>query len=470
MIQVRRLQRSFGEGLIAEAVDDLWEDWMRHADELLEDESLINTVYEGLALRCPRSKTFGRRGIPAEVVLRMLLLKHVRDWSYEILVREVRANLVYRQFTRVGSGSVPDDKSLGRLARTLGADVVEQIHQRIVTIAQEKKVVQGKRMRVDTTVVETTVHYPTDSTLLGDGVRVLTRTMKKIAEVTGGIGTKLRNRLRNVQHRLIEIGRASRSKSAVGKEKLKQAYVRLMNSTEQVVKQAQRFSAEVASGVKSALEVKQQMVLEGCKQYLDAMIPLVQQVILQTQARVLEGITNFDGKLFSIFEPTTEIIRKGKAGKPNEFGKMVKIQEAENQIVTAYEVYTKRPVDADLLIPAITAHQEQLGRTPRLVAGDAGFYSAQNETKAHQAGVEQVAIPNHSTKSAARKRHQKKRWFRKGQKWRTGSEGRISLLKRRHGLHRSRYKGDSGMKKWVGFGVIADNLINIGAYLASQTK
>ena len=99
------------------------------------------------------------------------------------------------------------------------------------------------------------------------------------------------------------------------------------------------------------------------------MIPLVQQVILQTQARVLEGITIFDGKLFSIFEPTTEIIRKGKAGKPNEFGKMVKIQEAENEIVTAYEVYTKRPVDADLLIPAITAHQEQLGRTPRLVAG-----------------------------------------------------------------------------------------------------
>ena len=103
MIQVRHLQRSFGEGLIAEAVDDLWEDWMRHADELLEDESLINTVYEGLARRCPRSKTFGRRGIHAEVVLRMLLLKHVRDWSYaDCLVREVRANLVYRQFTRGG--------------------------------------------------------------------------------------------------------------------------------------------------------------------------------------------------------------------------------------------------------------------------------------------------------------------------------------------------------------------------------
>ena len=119
--------------------------------------------------------------------------------------------------------------------RSLGSEVVEQIHQRIVTIAQEKKVVQGKRTRVDATVV---VHYPTDSTLLGDSVRVLTRTGKKIAEVTGGMGTRLRNRVRNVQHRLIEIGRASRSKNAVGKEKLKQAYVRLMSSTERVVKQA----------------------------------------------------------------------------------------------------------------------------------------------------------------------------------------------------------------------------------------
>ena len=470
MIAARRLQRSFGEGLIAEAVDDLWEDWMRHADEVLEDEALITTAYEALAQRSRRSKTFGRPGVPAEVVLRMLLLKHARDWSYETVEREVRANLVYRQFTRVGAEKVPDAKSMGRLARTLGPAVIEQLHQRVVAIAQEKKVVAGKRMRVDTTVVESNIHYPTDSTLLGDGLRVLTRTMKKITVVAGTVGTKLRNRMRNVQHRLIEIGRASRSKKEAGKEKLKQAYVRLMRSAEQVVKQAQRFSAEVASGVKGAVEVKQQTVLEGCKQYLDTMIPRVQQVIRQTQARVVDGVTNFDGKLFSIFEPTTEIIRKGKAGKPNEFGKMVKIQEAENQIVTAYEVYTKRPVDADLLVPAIAAHQQQLGRIPRLVAGDAGFYSAQNETKAHQAGVEQVVIPNHSTKSAARKRHQRKRWFRKGQKWRTGSEGRISILKRRHGLDRSLYKGDSGMKRWVGLGVIADNLINIGRYLARQKK
>jgi hypothetical protein len=153
---------------------------------------------------------------------------------------------------------------------------------------------------------------------------------------------------------------------------------------------------------------------------------------------------------------------QGKASKPTEFGKMVKLQEAENQIITDYEVYAQRPSDSDLLIPAIDTHQALLGRVPRLVAADAAFYSARNEAAAKAKGVKRVCIPNRSTKSLERKREQKKRWFRNGQKWRTGCEGRISVIKRRHGLSRCRYKGVVGMDRWVGFGVIADNLINIG--------
>ena len=168
-----------------------------------------------------------------------------------------------------------------------------------------------------------------------------------------------------------------------------------------------------------------------------------------------------------MFEPHTEVIRKGKAAKPTEFGKMVKIQEAEQQIVTHYEVYDERPSDADLLIPALEVHAQQFGQSPRLVTADAGFFSARNEAAAHERGVKRVAIPNLSTKSAERKKLQKKRWFRNAQKWRTGCEGRISLLKRRHGLNRCRYKGPSGIKRWVGLGVIADNLINIGHAMAS---
>src|SRR5215469_4701765 len=136
MIEARRLQQSFADGFLAEAVGDLWEPWMRHADKALQDEKLLLLIQQELAKRCKKSKTRGRPATPAEVVFRMLLLKHIRDWSFEVLSREVRANLVYREFTRIGGGKVPDDKTMGRLARQLGPAVVEKIHQRIVEIAR----------------------------------------------------------------------------------------------------------------------------------------------------------------------------------------------------------------------------------------------------------------------------------------------------------------------------------------------
>src|SRR6516162_1608043 len=172
MIEMRRKQLSFGDGLIAEEVSDLREDWMPHADEVLADEELVAIVYEALGQRHPKSRSRGRRGTAAETVLRLLVLKHIRNWSYETLEREVRANLVYRDFTRVGAGKVPDAKTMGRWGAALGPQVLKQVHERIVKIALEKGVIAGRRMRVDTTVVETNIHYPTDSTLLGDGVRV----------------------------------------------------------------------------------------------------------------------------------------------------------------------------------------------------------------------------------------------------------------------------------------------------------
>ena len=132
---------------------------------------------------------------------------------------------------------------------------------------------------------------------------------------------------------------------------------------------------------------------------------------------------------------------------------MVKLQEAENQIITDYQVYAQRPYDSDLLLAAIETHQALLGRAPRLVAADAAFYSLKNEAAAKAKGVKRVCIPSRSTRSPERKREQRKRWFRDGQKWRTGSEGRISVVKRRHGLDRCRYKGYLGMNCWVGLGV-----------------
>jgi transposase, IS5 family len=470
MIEMRRRQLSFADGLIAEEVSDLRDDWMEHADVLLADETIVSAVYEVLAKRHPKSRSRGRHGTPAEVVLRLLILKHIRNWSYEVLEREVRANLVYRDFSRVGGAKMPDAKTMGRWGVALGPEVLKQVHQRLVQIARDKGVTAGRRMRVDTTVVETNIHYPTDSSLLGDGVRVLTRTMRKISEIAGAAGVELRDRSRSVQLKVLEIARAARAKGQQSQEKLNSAYGTLLHATSRVVGQARRFAQEIVIGVKRSRTVLKQMALEGLRGELETMVPLVKQVMRQTRARIFRGETRTEGKLLSLFEPSTEVIRKGKAAKPNEFGKMVKLQEAENQIVIDYEVYARRPNDADLLIPAIETHRAKLGRAPYLVAADAAFYSAKNEAAAKAKGVKRVCIPNRSTKSKERRREQKKRWFRNGQKWRTGCEGRISVIKRRHGLTRCRYKGEVGMRRWVGLGIIADNLVNIGRALQGQAR
>ena len=439
---------------------------MPQADKVLEDEQLVNAVYEGLVKRHARSRTRGRLGVPAEIVLRMLLLKHIRNWSFAVVEREVRSNLVYREFTRVGAAKVPDAKTLGRQARALGPEVIKQVHERMVALAVENKVIQGRRMRVDTTVVETNIHYPTDSSLLGDGTRVLTRLMRKVTAIAGATGTKMRDRMRSMQRNVMRIGRAARIKGERGKKALAVIYRKVLATTGRVTAQAKRFSAEIAGGVKRSADFLKQSALNGLKREIDTMVERTARVVRQAKARVFGGDTHVEDKIVSVFEPSTEVIRKGKASKPTEFGKMVKVQEAENQIVVDYEVYDKKPGDTDLLVPAIESHEKLTGRTPDLVAADNGFFSAKNEAAAYEKGVKRVSIPNRSTKSEARREVQKKRWFKNGQKWRTGCEGRISLLKRRHGLRRSLYKDEAGMKRWVGLGVIADNLINIGIAMA----
>ena len=464
MIRTHHRQPTLWTGFLKEEVNDLWEPWMRQADQLLDDDQLIDQVFEAQGKRWKYSCTRGRLQTPSEVVLRLMILKHVRDWSYQTLEREVRANLVYRAFARIGGEKVPDAKTMGRLGQAVGAEVVAGLHRRIVELAVENNVVQGRKMRVDTTVVETNIHYPTDSTLLGDGTRVLTRIMKKIAGTVDGLKERVRDRMRSVRKKVLGVAIAARRKGEAGEEQRRGLYQGLLSLSRKIVNQAKRVAKEVSS-----LSRKTQTKMHGLIDQLGTMTERTQQVIRQTKVRIFGGNTKHPDKLVSVFEPHTEIIRKGKASKPTEFGKMVKVQEAENQLVTHVEVYEERPADSDLLVDAVVRHQELLGRTPTLVAADAGFFSQANEKALTQQGVKRVSIPNRNTKSEGRKEHQKQRWFKNGQRWRTGCEGRISVLKRRHGLNRCLYPGQEGMKRWVGLGVIADNLINIGIHMAANS-
>lgn len=461
MIRLRHQQPSLWETFFAEEVAELWEPWMRAVDELLEDDELLDAVYEAQGKRHSHSRTRGRSQTPAEVVLRILILKHVRNWSYETLEREVRANVVYRSFCRIGMEKVPDAKTLVRLGQAIGPETIRELHDRLVAIAQERKVIRGGKMRVDTTVVESNIHYPTDSGLLNDGARVLTRTMKKIEQKAGGLKRKIRDRKRSVTKRVIAIAHALRHKGPEGEEKRKREYRELLQVTGRILSDTRRVLQEV-----DGLSRRRRGRVRGLCKQLETMADRVRSVVRQTKARIMGGLTKLPGKIVSLFEPHTEIIRKGKAGKPNEFGNLVQLQEAESQIITHYEVYEERPSDQRLLVPAVEAHRRKLGRVPRLVAADAGYYSQANEKAVQELGVDYVSIPNRNTRSEERRKLQKRRWFKNGQKWRTGCEGRISAVKRRHGMARCRYHGLEGMRRWVGLGVIADNLINIGQCLA----
>lgn len=465
MVRRQHAQRSIFEMILPDG-DQLWDPELRCIDAVLEDEALIDTIEEALCRRWPQSARRGRPGTPAAVLLRLLVLKHLYDWSFEDCTREVRGSLIYRAFCRIECERVPDDKTLIRLAQALGPQVWKAILERLVQVARRRKVVRGWKLRVDTTVVETNIHHPTDSNLLGDGVRVITRTLHKIRKVVGQL--RFRDRTRSVGRRVFAIAQQCRKLGEEAQAEVKKLYGRLMGTTRAVLREAAR---AVASGKrraqKLALGVRRRV--QGLGQQVKQMSELTQGVLKQTRARVLKGDTHYPHKLLSLFEPHSEAIRKGKRVKPTEFGKLVKVQETESQFITDYEVCAERVPDGDLWQPSLERHQQLFGRPPRLATADAAFGSALNEQAAKEAGVQRVALPAHGRVSPRRRAYQKQRWFRRAMRWRTGCEGRISALKRRHGLSRCRYRGAPGMERWVGLGVIASNLLALARAETSRS-
>ena len=231
----RQRQRSLWEVVLPDAAT-LWPASLRRIDALLEDEAVLEPVAQALEARWPQSRRRGRPGTPAEVVLRMLVLKHLYRWSYDELEREVRANPVYRGFARIGDARGPDAKTILKIAQALGPEVIQALHRRVVELAIGAGVVKGRRLRIDTPVVETHIHYPTDSTLLRDSVRVLTRTLQRVGTVLGGPAARVRNRLRSVGRHCLAIAQAARRPS--DRPVRVARYRRLMAATRAVLRDA----------------------------------------------------------------------------------------------------------------------------------------------------------------------------------------------------------------------------------------
>jgi transposase, IS5 family len=424
-------------------------------DRLLDHDGIFQAVKADLAKRYPHTLTVGRHSTPVEVILRMLVIKHLYGWSFEETEHFVADSLVLRQTCRIYAQHVPDDTTLIRWAKLIQPATVQTLLDHVTDLARQLKVTHGRKLRIDGTVVETNIHHPSDSTLLNDGVRVLSRIMRKARRVAAGtVGwsqEQLEDAATAAKAGMKRIMDVARQKGEPAADALKTAYRNLVDLTQTVVDQAQH--------TVDALTTTANAVGDRCADRLEELVPRVEQVIQQTTRRVLQGeAVSAPEKIVSLFEPHTAILRKGKPGKPVEFGRMLWLDEVEGGIITRYQILVGNPDEAAQVVPSVDAHIARFGHPPDLVAGDRGLQSASNERDLALRQVAQIVLPKPGKKSAKSLAHERQDWFVAGHNWRAGIEGRISGLKRRHKLNRCRYHGDTGMHRWVGFGLLAHDL------------
>jgi transposase, IS5 family len=440
----------------------LKDDLLEPVDPLLDDPALVELVRQSLAARRPGSTRTGRPGMAPDRLLRCCVVKHLKGWSFRELEREVRSNLVYRQFTRFDAEATPDFTTFSRTFALLSPAVTEQIHQRVVGLAREQGAARGRKLRTDTTVVESNIHYPTDSTLLGDGIRVLSRSLKRIATECKGRALEVVDHGRAVKRRLLEISRAAKSLTPANQQRLQDSYRKLLGLTRGVVRQAQ---AVLEGWEKGRLKVVgDRLPVQTEAGQLRHFLPLVEKVIAQTQERIWKGNAHVVSKVLSLFEAHTQVIRKGKPDKPTEFGRLVRIDEVEHGIVSGYQVQEGNPADTNAWTPALKQHQALFGQPPRLATADRGYFSAANEREAKARGVKKVALPARGRLSQARARLQKQRWFQRALRWRAGSEATISTLKHPFSMWRATYKGETGFQRYVGWSIITKNLFSLARW------
>lgn len=439
MLRLRDGQSTLWEALLPEEARLLSPE-LKAIDELLDDASFLQPFVDRFS--CP----IGRPTIPMETYLRLMYLKHRYTLGYETLVKEVADSLSWRRFCRIQlDGRVPHSTTLIKLTRRFGEEIIEELNKAVLKAAVDRKLLRSRRLRVDTTAVEADVRYPTDSGLCAHAISRLGRAVRHVKQAGLATRTRFRDRRRKA-------GKVVRNVShTLGRQGGKAAIERLTSDLHQLATSSAVEAIRILRNAKRSLEDvgrKGRVFVTRLAVEIDK----AERVIAQT-ARRLSGEKTIPDRMISLSDVDARPIRRGKPQKPTEFGYKVSVADSPEGFVVSHQVYVGNPADAQTLKVAVAAALN-VGMKVKTVLADRGYGDTVGDEALESLGIRDKVIP--------RKGHadpiQATRSWRRRYRHRAGCEGRISHLKRRHGLSRSRLKGHSGATIWVGYGVLAHNL------------
>ena len=431
------------------------------ADFLDQHGRIVQRVRSDLVRGLKKPAT-GRTGLTAQQVLRAMILMRVKNWDYRELRERIADGYTLRHFTHFNSQRVPQHDAFNRAFNRLTPDTLQAVNDAVIHAAVTLGLEDGTKLRVDTTVVETDIHHPTDNTLLWDSVRVLTRLVRKLDTVLpAGVGA-FTNRTRCAKRRMQEIQRMTTRERPRHQVR---TYRALIKVAEQVVTEAR---AVVQRTVRvRGLDLLAQVAVDALRAEIARHCKLGTRVVSQARRRVLEGEqVPTEEKLYSIFETHTDLIKRGKVLKPVEFGHKVFLAESGRGLITQYRVLSGNPADQVHVKPSLKRHTAVFGPAPQVYSSDRGFFNEENIQTCQTAGVTLTCIPQSGGKrSAEREALETSRAFKRGQRFRAGIEGRISVLFRGRGMKRALVEGRAHFELFVGAAVVANNLMVIAELL-----
>jgi IS5 family transposase len=433
-----------------------------------EELARVDALLDDPAFFAPFAPYFhpvlGRPSTPIECYLRLMFLKFRYRLGYESLCAEVSDSISWRRFCRIPlDGRVPHPTTLMKLTTRCGE--VAGLNEALWARAAAHKLLRTARVRADTTVIPANVAYPTDSGLLAKAVGKLVRAARRVQAAGGATGTVMTDRRRAAARRVREIAGKLRSRAKLAREERSEAIARVTGELAGLAgKAAAQAAAVLRNGrraLPAALTGRMRGRLRRALNELAVAIERTATVLSQARSRLAGQMPDSATRLVSLHDPDARPIRKGRIDRPVEFGYKAQVTDNDDGIVVDYAVETGNPPDAPQLAPAISRIRQRAGRAPRSVTADRSYGELATDRELEALGVRTIAIPRKAKVSPSRRDIERARGFRRLVKWRTGSEGRISCLKRQYGWERARLDGRHGAAIWCGHGIFAHNLVKI---------